>query len=325
MDIDFKNDLHMLSFILKKSPYDVEKLYIECLSALEKPEKQTSFFDLFNVLNPIFYKNLCQNSIIDVKSRLLFLKSACELSLSEFRSSAISDIKIAGGKYFDLRKTYDFNDFSDLSDGCGRPILVLPGVTCNSILMKPLENFLSDLNYEVFSWGSELNIPDNYDILNSFSKLNSLKKDVLKKSKYDSLGIIGHSLGGVFGRVLKCYYPSDISSLITLGSPEIIDEITFVNGFLNSKTSRNTKIINLVSGRNSDRHCLEKRIYTSKCSESFGDGFVGDNSCNFYENLDLYNVEYCRIPRESHCSLIFSKPVFREIGETLEKIYEGNK
>ena len=98
-------------------------------------------------------------------------------------------------------------------------ILLIPGYCGDDTYNIPMRKFLSDLGYTVSGW--EQNRNRGHKSVN-MEKLQDL---TLELSLYaqEPITIIGHSLGGVYARYLAHIMPNQVSKVITLGSPLMVD------------------------------------------------------------------------------------------------------
>lgn len=123
---------------------------------------------------------------------------------------------------YELIDTYShLGDFSDrgISKNTHIPIVFFPGLLCSHSYMSHLDFILTSLGYKVYDWNQGINLGPN----------DNLEKNLYKRITkiYNTTGfkpiIIGHSLGGIYGRVLANSHPDKIKGLITLGSPVLGD------------------------------------------------------------------------------------------------------
>jgi pimeloyl-ACP methyl ester carboxylesterase len=99
--------------------------------------------------------------------------------------------------------------------GNGAPVLLIPGFAGTDGTTKPLRSFLNDIGYKAEPWNNGTNTGlDERTSLHLRKRLFELHKKHNRK-----ISIVGHSLGGVFGRELAREYPHMVERVITLGSP----------------------------------------------------------------------------------------------------------
>jgi len=106
-------------------------------------------------------------------------------------------------------------DFTDLPDGDGQVVLVLPGFLTNDMLTRPLREFLEQRGFRTFGWDYGLNIgptPGARAHLRSrVHELSGLNEG--------PIAVIGISLGGLLARDLAYDCPDRIRHVVTMASP----------------------------------------------------------------------------------------------------------
>lgn len=98
--------------------------------------------------------------------------------------------------------------------GDGHPVMVLPGFLTDDTVTFPLRYFLQQRGYSPHRWKMGRNVGKTDIELPLIKRIKRLHKWYGKK-----VSLVGWSLGGVYARMLAQTIPSDIRSVITLGSP----------------------------------------------------------------------------------------------------------
>lgn len=98
--------------------------------------------------------------------------------------------------------------------GNGHPVLVIPGLFGNDMIMIPMRKFLRRLGYTPYKWGLGINTakPEDIDALLE-------KVDILHQKHQEKISIIGWSLGGIYAREVAKRKPDKVRQVITTGSP----------------------------------------------------------------------------------------------------------
>lgn len=106
-------------------------------------------------------------------------------------------------------------------DGDGHPVLTLPPFMSDDTFLSPLRKHLVQLGYEARPWELEQNTGfDDH-------KFNVLAKRIVKIARKtgEKVSLIGHSLGGIYARLLAHEIPDAVRQVIYLGTPfNISDE-----------------------------------------------------------------------------------------------------
>jgi pimeloyl-ACP methyl ester carboxylesterase len=99
--------------------------------------------------------------------------------------------------------------------GDGRPVLVLPGFLATDLSTLPLRRLLGRLGHATHGWGLGRNLGPGGAVV------AGLARAVEEISDADGrpLGIVGWSLGGVYGRELARRFPDRVAQVVSLGSP----------------------------------------------------------------------------------------------------------
>jgi pimeloyl-ACP methyl ester carboxylesterase len=126
-------------------------------------------------------------------------------TLSELRALAeIGGLMISRGA---LQKHADKGD--------GHPVLIIPGFMSGDTITRSMRRFLQQLGYDPHPWeqGTNLGLRDEV-CLGIEQKIKALHKATGKK-----VSLIGHSLGGVYVRVVAHRQAKHVRQIITLGTP----------------------------------------------------------------------------------------------------------
>ncbi len=110
--------------------------------------------------------------------------------------------------------------------GDGHPVLILPGFLGADGYIAKLREYLESLGYTVYPWGMGRNRglrEETYYRLEG--RLRTLAARHGKK-----ISLVGHSLGGIYARLLASYHPDLVRQVSTLGSPFNISGPEHVSG-----------------------------------------------------------------------------------------------
>ena len=99
--------------------------------------------------------------------------------------------------------------------GGGRPVLLIPGFLAGDASLSLMSQWLRRVGYRTHGSGITSNIECSE---RSVTKLEARVID-LSERYGQPVAIIGHSRGGMFGRVLAVRHPDRVSHVVTLGSP----------------------------------------------------------------------------------------------------------
>jgi len=99
--------------------------------------------------------------------------------------------------------------------GNGEPILLIPGFLVGDWALKVMGGWLSRLGYCPYLSGIDWNVsPPETSI-----KLLVWRLLYIAEETQSPVCVVGHSLGGMFARVLGVRFPETVRQVITLGSP----------------------------------------------------------------------------------------------------------
>ena len=100
--------------------------------------------------------------------------------------------------------------------GDGSAVILLPAFLCPDAYLTPLHQWLARIGYNPFF--SRIGFNTECPNLLIKQQLNATIEKALATSGR-KIHLIGHSLGGIIARAIAAQRPSDIASVITLGSP----------------------------------------------------------------------------------------------------------
>jgi alpha-beta hydrolase superfamily lysophospholipase len=135
--------------------------------------------------------------------------------------------------------------------GDGHPIMIIPGLGTGDGATYFLRNFLKSIGYEPYSWGFGRNMGPKPNLNDFIDSMLRRVKEISAQNNHSEVSIIGHSLGGIYGREIAKYSPHLIRQVITLASPfkDLVDtNATFIYEILNKdKSHRNIDIAKKIS------------------------------------------------------------------------------
>lgn len=104
---------------------------------------------------------------------------------------------------------------SGVEEGDGAPVLLIPGFLAGDESLFMMSRWLRRIGYRTYGSGIRSNIGC------SEKAIGELEEKVIELSDRHGrpVSIIGHSRGGMFGRVLAVRHPDRVDRVITLGSP----------------------------------------------------------------------------------------------------------
>jgi pimeloyl-ACP methyl ester carboxylesterase len=107
------------------------------------------------------------------------------------------------------------HDFTDLPDGDGQVVLVLPGFLTSDLITRPLREFLEDRGFRTFGWEHGVNLGPTPSAL---AHLRARVQDLFELNE-GPIAIIGISLGGLLARDLAYDCPDRVRHVVTMVSP----------------------------------------------------------------------------------------------------------
>ena len=99
--------------------------------------------------------------------------------------------------------------------GQGRPVLVLPGFMGGDDYLLLLRGWLRRVGYQAFASGIAINSGTPMGLIGRLLQ----RVDHLSKQHPGRMLVVGHSLGGIFARMLAALRPDAIAQVVSLGSP----------------------------------------------------------------------------------------------------------
>ena len=212
--------------------------------------------------------------------------------------------------------------------GDGSAVILLPAFLCPDAYLAPLHQWLARIGYEPFFSG----IGFNTECPNLLIKrqLNATIEKALAKSG-GKVHLIGHSLGGIIARAIAAQRPSDVASVITLGSP-----------FRGTVAHRS--ILQAAE-------MVRRRIHAKHGSSVLPDCYTGHCTCDFLNSLrhampasvaetavysegdGVVDWRYCKTDRPesdfsvsgTHVGMVFNPSVYSIVAERLAKARVGEK
>jgi pimeloyl-ACP methyl ester carboxylesterase len=199
--------------------------------------------------------------------------------------------------------------------GNGRSVLVLPGFLGNDEYLRPLRGWLTRIGYDARASGIAFN----------FGTPSALLGHVLRRVEYVSahsdgrIVIVGHSLGGIFGRAMAIMRPDLVAHVVCLGSP--------LNG--NPRAASHPIVHQLTNmllsepGGVTDTDVLSGALLHERLPDTVrltslftrADGVVDWRSC-----LDPDPRAESIEVRGTHCGLVWNEGVYRVLGGVLASI-----
>lgn len=213
-------------------------------------------------------------------------------------------------EYLTLKKVWD-TLCQTAPLGNGSPVLVLPGFGADDHSTRWLRRFLTKQGYTVYGWDGGVN--------KGFSKeaLDHTKKrfdEICQKHPAQKLALVGHSLGGLSARELARDFPSQVSKVITMGSP-------FNMGTDDDAVQRLTRLI--FDHYNADNDLISNEMLRNRSRVpppvpttsiySQTDGFVNWRTCINPPGQKVENVEV----ESSHLGMAVNALVFLVIADRL--------
>src|SRR5450755_2071103 len=100
-------------------------------------------------------------------------------------------------------------------DNHGTPLLLIPGLFAGDSSLRPLRKHLEQAGHDV--WVSSINC--NVACSEEAVVRLAARMELIADRTRSRVAIVGHSRGGLFGRVLTQRHPELVSGLVMLGSP----------------------------------------------------------------------------------------------------------
>lgn len=133
----------------------------------------------------------------------------------ERRHGLVQDLAVSAHEYGDYRKVKrDIRAAAPRGDK--HPVLVIPGFTSGDSTTAPLRHILKKMGYKPYKWrgGINLGLKDK-----TAKRLARRLKKIYEKNGHQKVSLVGHSLGGIYARVLAQEYPEMVRDVITVDTP----------------------------------------------------------------------------------------------------------
>ncbi len=214
----------------------------------------------------------------------------------------------------------------------GQPVLLIPGFMAGDGSLALMTQWLRRLGYRAHTSGITSNVEC------SQKSVERLEQRVIDLSdRYDrEVSIIGHSRGGMFGRVIGVRRPDRVNHVVTLGSPLVANSIDEFHAVLRLQI-RTLQRVQRMGGRgligNSCEHSWEAYKFGLDpigCCTDFWTDLDDDmpDSVAFtsiYSRSDgILQWRACIDPQarhveveSSHCGMAVNQQVYRTIGQLL--------
>ncbi len=99
--------------------------------------------------------------------------------------------------------------------GDGRAVLLIPGFLSGDWSLRVLNNWLNRVGYHTYMSGIQLNVQHSERMIAGLrARLTEVRKETGER-----VTIVGHSRGGVLGKVLSSRMPDAVEQVIGLGAP----------------------------------------------------------------------------------------------------------
>jgi len=102
----------------------------------------------------------------------------------------------------------------EMERGDGHAVLALPGILRGDGQTAKLRAFLGGLGYAAYGWDLGVNLGPTVALIEG-----ATARLVALSENHGAVSIVGHSMGGLFARLLAARYPSRIRQIITICSP----------------------------------------------------------------------------------------------------------
>jgi len=173
-----------------------------------------------------------------------------------------SDVIWAGAEYSNLYLwKYALNRASP-KPKTNKPVLSIPGFSGPEFTLRPMTNYLRKLGFDAQTWGMGTNKGPKDGRMEYIDELADKMMDKIDRMAEESgekVSIIGHSLGGIYGRELARRFPDHIDRVITLGTPAHLDVMrsvrsvnSLVGMLFRARTGAHTQT--MVQGENGGLH-----------------------------------------------------------------------
>lgn len=201
-------------------------------------------------------------------------------------------------------------------NGDGHPVMTLPPFMSDDTFMSPMRKHLVSLGYDALAWELEQNTGFDDD------KFNILAARITKRAEKtgEKVSLIGHSLGGIYARLLAHEIPDAVRQVIYLGTPFNISDEQSVDLPIR-------RIYERINPVEMPSELMQSTVDTgatpmpSTAIYSEGDGFVPWQFC--VDEVDEV-TENIRVAG-SHTGLPFNLPVLFAIADRLSQPAENWK
>lgn len=206
--------------------------------------------------------------------------------------------------------------------GDGSAVILLPAFLCPDAYLAPLHQWLARIGYQPFFSGIGFNAECPNLLIQQ--QLNATIEKALATSGR-KVHLVGHSLGGIIARAIAAQRPSDVASVITLGSP-----------FRGTVAHRS--ILQAAE-------MVRRRIHEKHGSSVLPDCYTGHCTCDFLNSLrhampasvaetavyseddGVVDWRYCKTDRAesdfsvsgTHVGMVFNPSVYEILAERLVK------
>jgi pimeloyl-ACP methyl ester carboxylesterase len=114
-----------------------------------------------------------------------------------------------------LRLPIHASSLRRLPRGCGRPVLLLPGLGASDVSLRPLGRYLRRLGHDVHPLDIGRITPD------VAGAVPRVIERVRRVGGDDTVALVGQSLGGVIAREVARQEPELVRRIVTFGSPVV--------------------------------------------------------------------------------------------------------
>jgi pimeloyl-ACP methyl ester carboxylesterase len=199
--------------------------------------------------------------------------------------------------------------------GDGSHILLIPGFMGSDGYMSVLSGWLQRIGYRPHASGLYLNAGRPFDLLGHLLR----RVEEVAAQARRRITIVGHSLGGIFGRVLARLRPDAVAHAVALGSPLTNDPRRAGHPFVRAMAEMLLREGPSESDRLAQR-MLEQELMTGPLPDtvrltsvySRDDAVVDWHAC-----VDDDPVATCHEVRGSHVGLAWNAQVYRCLGHAL--------
>lgn len=110
---------------------------------------------------------------------------------------------------------------SQIPDGNGNAVLVIPGFAVNDAYMADFHSSLQEKGYIPYGWEQGINTGADAQ---TATGLAARLEEIYAAHGNTKVSLVGYSLGGVYARELARAYPDMVQNVITLGTPFAMDD-----------------------------------------------------------------------------------------------------